>query len=431
MMKKKTKKNIFKIVLFLIVASLLIFCFWFFKGRKLDVPPSENPSTENPPNPSGEEEPSKEPDPEGTSYLNHITYTKEIDKEIEKTIIEYMDVYYKAMKELKEYDMTYLFSNPTGDQAYINQTAVSLLVEIRKLKPTDLTLSNVKYDLNITKAKQEGDSITVTVLENNYLHFNFMKDIESKVYNIENEFTLKKVDGKYKIVKYDKVQDFFVMVTDKYSSGGKAKLDDIKNNYLAIIKKNVETEKTNYQNFLAGTGITRKTCDHPYNRDKALEYALKWVNKRNPDWIKFDSNCQNYASQVVNIGGVPMDTYGEAEVQWKLYSSSYNANETATGLVYSWTYVPSFREYAKNNTGYGMCADVDVNLYYAEAGDVIHVGTTGPTRHALVVIGTYVKDNNVVDILVNSNTVDLENYPMSAYVYPYTSLIKIYGWNNE
>ena len=427
-MKKKTKKYISKGILFLILAGLVIFCFWFFKGRKLENKPVENnPSVDNP----SKEDPPVQPDPENTSYLNHITYTKEIDKEIEKVIVEYMDVYYKSMKELKEYDMTYLFSNPSGDQAYINQTAISLLVEIRKLKPNDLTLSSAKYDLNITKTKQEGDSITVTVLENNYLHFNFMKDIESKVYNIENVFTLKKIDGEYKIVKYDKVQDFFVMVTDKYSSSGKTKLDSIKNEYLTIIKKNVETDKTNYQNFLAGTGINKKTCDHSYDRDKAKQYALKWVNKRNPDWIKFDSNCQNYASQVMYTGGIPMDIQGKAELQWKLYSSSYNANETASGLVYSWTYVPSFREYAKENKGYGLCADVDVNLYYAEAGDIIHVGTTGPTRHALVVIGTYKKDDKVVDILVNSNTVDLENYPMSAYVYPYTSLIKIYGWNNE
>ena len=111
------------------------------------------------------------------------------------------------------------------------------------------------------------------------------------------------------------------------------------------------------------------------------------------------------------------------------YNGSYNENQVADGYVYTWTYVPYFYTYAKDNTGYGLCADVDVNLYYAEAGDVIHVGTLRPTRHALVVIGGYKVDGKTVDILVNSNTVDLENYPISAYSYPYLSLIKVYGWN--
>ena len=73
---------------------------------------------------------------------------------------------------------------------------------------------------------------------------------------------------------------------------------------------------------------------------------------------------------------------------------------------------------------------MDVNLYYAQTGDVIHVGSTAPTRHALVVVGDYKVNGKTVDILVNSNTVDLENYPMSAYSYPYSRLIKIYGWND-
>ena len=177
--------------------------------------------------------------------------------------------------------------------------------------------------------------------------------------------------------------------------------------------------------------VVGKTCDHEYNRDKALEYAKKWVNKRDSEWTTFDANCQNYASIVLYTGGIPMDYTGSANdfKQWKFYSSAYNENETNKGYVYTWTSVPRFSYYVKNNTGSGICAVYDENLYAAEAGDIIHVGTINPRRHALVVIGNYKVDGKVVDILVNSNTVDLENYPMSAYVYPYTSLIKVYGWN--
>lgn len=422
------KKNMkFKLILFIIL-SIIVICLFIFFNKKEVNNPNENPNVDTP-----AEEPSKEedkPDEVGTNYLNDIKYTVNVDKEIEDVIVEFLNVYYNSIKELKENDMTYLFKDSSSEQALINQTALSLLIETRKLKPNDLSLDKAKYDLNFTEVTTNGNTVNVTVLENNYLNFEFMKDIESKIYNIENKFSLEKVDGEYKITKYNKVQDFFVMITDLYSSGGKTKLDQIKQNYLDLINDKLKKDREDYNNFLNGTGITRKTCDHEYNREEALKQTV-WVNKRNPEWIKFDSNCQNFASYVVYSGGVPMDYYGSAAnyLQWKGYDYSYNESETSSGLVYTWTYVPYFREYAKNNTGYGLCADVDVNIYYAEAGDVIHVGTTGPTRHALVVIGDYKVDGKTVDILVNSNTVDLENYPISAYSYPYVSLIKIYGWN--
>lgn len=442
-MKRKSKNIIGKIFLFLILVALVVFLFWFMKTRDEQPSPSgskpQNPSESNipskPVDPNEPDTPST-PDPVGTSYLNNLT-GKELSEDVKKIILEYMDVYYAAMKELNEKDMTYLFDNPQGQQALINQSAVSLLVQIRKMKPTDLTLSSAKYDLNIESVSKNGDTVKVILRESNYLRFNFMKEIESKVYNIENEFTLVKVNGQYKISKYNKVQDFFVMITDKYSFGGKSSLEKIKSDYLAIIQKNVENDKKKYADFLNGTGINRKTCSHGYDREKALTYAKSWVNKRNTsEWSRFDANCQNYASQVVYSGGIPMDYQGSAtnHLQWKFYNASYNEKEVASGYIYTWTYVPYFYTYAKNNTGLGLCADVDVNIYYAEAGDIIHVGTnstsSGPGRHALVSIGPYKKDDKVVDILVNSNTVDLENYPMSAYVYPYASLIKIYGYND-
>ena len=422
------KKNMKIRILLFIILSIVVICLFLFFNKKEDVN-NPNDNIDNPSEiPSDEVE--DKPDEVGTSYLNDIEYTVNVDKEIEDVIVEFLNVYYNSIKELKENDMTYLFKDSSSEQALINQTALSLLIETRKLKPNDLSLDKAKYDLNFTEVTTSGNTVNVTVLENNYLNFEFMKDIESRIYNIGNEFTLEKIDGKYKITKYNKVQDFFVMITDLYSSGGKTKLDQIKQDYLDLINDKLEKDRKDYSNFLNGTGITRKTCDHEYNREEALKQTV-WVNKRDPQWIEFDSNCQNFASQVVYSGGVPMDHYGNASnyLQWKMYDESYNENELNQGYVYTWTYVPYFREYAKNNTGYGLCADVDVNIYYAEAGDVIHVGTTGPTRHALVVIGDYKVDGKTVDILVNSNTVDLENYPISAYSYPYVSLIKIYGWN--
>lgn len=60
-----------------------------------------------------------------------------------------------------------------------------------------------------------------------------------------------------------------------------------------------------------------------------------------------------------------MDYHGSAasHLQWKCYGTSQNNSETPSGLAYTWTYVPYFYTYARDNTGYGLCADVDVNLW--------------------------------------------------------------------
>lgn len=414
------RKKVWIISLIILILLVIILFFINFKNSNQPLEPETD---------------IKQPNIENKSYLNTIT-GKELDEDIKETIIEYMDTYYTAMKHLEEKDMTYLFDDESGEQALINQTALSLLIQARKMKQTDLTLSDVKYDLDIQTIDISQDNIKIVLRESSYLHFNFMKDIESKIYDIENTFVLRKIDNKYKISQYSKTQDFFVMITDKYTKSGKEKLDKIKNDYLTLIKQNIEKDKKDYIEFLNGIGINKKVCSHAYNREQALEYAKTWVNKRNPEWSTFDANCQNYVSQVLYSGGIPMDYKGNAvsHLQWKFYNPSYNEREIASGYIYTWTYVPYFYTYAKNNTGLGLCADVDVNIYYAEVGDIIHVGTTlkdtGPSKHAVVAIGPYKKDNKVLDILVNSNTVDLENFPLSAYVYPYVSLIKIYGYND-
>ena len=144
-------------------------------------------------------------DPLGTGYLNEITYDVEVEEGIKDVIVEYFDVYYNAIKELTINDLTYLFDDPQSEDALMNQYAVSLLVETRKMKANDLSLNKAAYDLEFSEVVKDGEITKVTVLEDNYLNFEFMKDIESRVYNVKNEFTLRKSDDGYKILEYNKV----------------------------------------------------------------------------------------------------------------------------------------------------------------------------------------------------------------------------------
>ena len=119
----------------------------------------------------------------------------------------------------------------------------------------------------------------------------------------------------------------------------------------------------------------------------------------------------------------------EGEQQWKCYiedpqyDPEINEEETAYGRSRSWVNVEFFYEYAKNNEGKGMVADTKVNLYYLEPGDIIIVGNSS-LAHTVIV-------SKVVNghILVNSNSIDMKDYPIEAYVYTNITPIKILGSN--
>ena len=377
---------------------------------------------------------------EPTTYLNNASKTDnfdgEIDEKIQDIIVKYMDSYFKSITTLKEIDMTNLFCDDAYEEAYINQTAISLLINSRKLERNKMTISNAKYDIIFDDIDNKNDTVTVKVLENDYFHFDFMKDIESKVYEVENTFVLKKIENTYKIISLRKVQDFYVMITNEYKTGksdkdAKKELDKMKEDYISDFKDEVSDFKTYLNRYENKEDTITKTCDYKYDRTKALNYAKKYVTSRNSEWSNYSEyggNCQNFASQVVYSGGVPMDLQGDAI--WKYYGDTLNETKSKIGRSTSWTGVTFFYDYAKANKGYGLCAEIDINPFYAEAGDIGQVGYNNIYKHTVVIVGN-IKDNNgkTTDLLINSNSINLENYPLSGYVYPNKRVIKILGWN--
>lgn len=354
-----------------------------------------------------------------------INYKSKVEdeKELNEFLKDFFERYYNMMETLEYKDISDMFVNE--ENAYIYKTALDLLIENRKRNEFDLSLSNVKYELTIQDYKKNGDTISFMALENCSYNFSFIKQYTSSVYNIKNEFKLVKQNGKYKISSYNKVQDFYVMVSQVYTSNSnyKTALDSIKNDYLSKFKTNEEKNikmKTDYLN----NNYTKKTCDHEYNRKASYEYAINYVGRRNDS--KWEShggaNCVNYSSQVLNAGGIPMDESGNS----KWYN--YNKGKSET---YSWINVDGIANYFKSNSGYGLCGKYDENLYLGEPGDLIIVGPKSDRKHAIVVIGQIKdRDGKVIDLLVSSNTVDLIYFPLSAYAYPYKTLLKVYGYND-
>ena len=399
-MKNKKKQNIKVYFVFIIVLAFSIYCYLHFTKKEIIIRDNH------------------EYQANVTNNTNHT-----INTNIERLIIKYINTYYRSLKELKSYDVTSFFNDPKSNNALLSQTALDVLIDSRNKQLNDLSLKNVKYDITYTKIEEKDNITYIELTENSYQDFSFM-DSTSKVYNVLNTFEIEKVNDTYKIKSFYREQGYFIMVDNIDKD-----LNEIKENYSTIFDNKLENQTKMYNDYLNNKNKEFKSCDNEYDRSKALNYAQKYVTERNhADYGPYGGNCQNYASWALNEGGIPMDI--EGAYQWKHYGESVNEKNTKSGRSTSWTGVNEFYKYAKNNTGYGLCSEIIDNTYYADIGDIIQVGYKDIYSHTTIVTGSVIKDGNTIDILLNSNTGDLENFPLSAYAYPNKRLIKILGWNN-
>lgn len=369
------------------------------------------------------------------SYLNKTTNSTNttIKNDWEELITNYLDLYYKSLIGLETKDTSQLFTNPKGTEAHFINSAIDLIVYHHKIQSSCMLLTKTKYDIEYTNVSIEDNMVTINFLVDDYINFKYLKDIESREIDVEYEIVIRKENDKYTIDSIRVVQGNFVMFTNELDieNTTNTEIDNLKEKYIKLIdedlKENSElmsvANEEKYETFIK--------CDHEYDRNKAVEYAKKYVDNRNIDYIAYDDvggNCQNYVSQSIHAGGIPMDTKGD--YQWKHYGDEVNEKNEKKGRSTSWTGTINFYDYAANENKSGMCTDVDENIFYAESGDVAHVGYNGFSHAVIVVKEIYDENGNKIDFLINSNTASLENYPFMAYVYPNKRIIKVLGYND-
>ena len=369
------------------------------------------------------------------TYLNQTKNSTDttIKTGWEELITNYLDLYYKSLIGLETKDTTKLFTKPKGTEAHFIKSAIDLIVYHHKIQPNSMLLTKTKYDIEYTSVTIEDNIITINFLIDDYINFKYLKDLESREIDVEYEMKIRKENDKYTIDSIRVVQGNFVMFTNELdmNTTTTAEIDTLKQKYIELIDEDLkennelmnEASKEKYETFIE--------CDHEYDRKKAIEYAKKYVDNRNPDYIAYDNvggNCQNYVSQSIHAGGIPMDIKGS--YQWKNYGDEVNEKNEKKGRSTSWTGTINFYDYAKSENKSGICTDVDEDIFYAEPGDVAHVGYNGFSHAVIVVKEIYDDNGKKIDFLVNSNTASLENYPFMAYVYPNKRIIKVLGYND-
>ncbi|MBI4856975.1 MAG: amidase domain-containing protein [Acetobacterium woodii] len=362
-----------------------------------------------------------------------------INPEIAAPINDYFNKTFEATANLQTVDMSELFYDPTGENAVLNQSALDYLIQLRLKQSNDLKMINYQYQLNVLALNEVDEAVEVELLENYTVNFAFVPEVDSVTSGIRHHFWLIKKGDTYKIAEHLQDEDSFNLVQDAIGAQpgqSTAVIEELLGKSTAAVDE-LATAK---QAFNTGERPAAQAfTGNPYQPEAAVNYAMTWVDpeKTLRNLAQFGvyddvgGNCNNYISQCLNAGGIPMDIFGDEFTQWKWYSDELNLDEIESGRSPAWAGVNEFYLYARENTGYGLSAVVDENVYSGAVGDILQFGYDNQWLHS-VIITQVIKDQDgkVVDYLINSNTTDRISYPASAYGYPQQRLIKILGWND-
>ncbi len=368
-------------------------------------------------------------------------------------IQDYFTTYYTSLGTLKTADLTKYFDSNDAlgyQSAQMNQSAMDYMITYRSSGINDLGFAQCTCGVTITDVSKDGDFLSIELISDEEEQFSYLGDTASSMCGIAHTFVLKKTDNGYLILSHEYEDSAYLSIEEAVQTYTKSNasasneelkqvIDSKRTDLESQAKNNLSLYETQRQSYIANPSsfALNLSCDHVYNRDAAVAYSNQWVGEtevtRNDSvWETYDyagGNCNNYVSQCVYAGGIPMDAKGNQI--WKWYSDTPDSTSAKTGRSPSWTQVDYFYDYCSDNTGYGIAAEISNNLYSGDIGDVVIMDWGDGWSH-VVMITQVVKDanGNVTDYLINSNTSDRKNYPLSAYGCVKMSVIRIAGWNN-
>ncbi len=155
-----------------------------------------------------------------------------------------------------------------------------------------------------------------------------------------------------------------------------------------------------------------------YSRQRAIEYAYEFWNKRNSKFYNFDSlggDCTNFVSQCLFYGGINMDYSPNG---W-YYFSLNNRSPSFSGVNEFFNYAIS------NNKQTGIRARV-VTIDKVEIGDVVQMLQKGTTfHHTLLITKIYGNIANINNIYVTCHTNDVKDKQLANYYFKSIRFLKI------
>ena len=355
----------------------------------------------------------------------------------QETILALLTRYYDSLAELELRGADDLFAPGADTQRLGNRAVWEYMVEVRRMQRTDLSLLSYTVELDCREMEEgEDGSITLLVAEDSVQRFRATPDVDSEQRNVYHRFTLEPLgEDRWAIAAHSQLDTLYWTVMGLYAYRPLAAAirspAEIAVYYEERVEQLLETARQDVTLRFVQGEERDISADHLYDREAAVAYARRWVGERSGDWPDYSrngGNCQNFVSQCLLAGGIPMDTVSPGI--WKWYGSTPDDLPRPAGRSAAWSAVGEFLDYARENSGYGLAAVADAPYYTGRPGDVIHLGTGEDWRHT-VIISQVVADGegNIEDYLICSNTADLRDFPVSAYAYTRQLLIRVEGWN--
>ncbi len=387
------------------------------------------------------------------NFVNNNSYTElGITEGMNSVIKEFFIRYFSSFGDFTDNTFDDIYYFDTEYERGIINTMVAYQNQIRRDMAIDLGYNTATVGVTYRSVTETHEGYDVYLVQNDSMNYKFVSDITSYTSDIEHHFILKEIDGEYYIVKHTEITGVYELITERYdsylrenkltlanltSSQVSDTLELLKDKLVSDVTKELKaiTAQRDEYNRDPDSYATTLAADNQYNVEKALEYSYEWVGqveyKRNPAFTAYDiygGNCNNYTSQCLLAGGIPMDLQGK---QWKWYGEDINNTGGRIGRSSSWAACEYFYEYCNENTGFGLVCDTAGNLYSGNPGDIIQYVSDGVSVHSVIITKViYDSNGNVVDYLINSNTTDKIDCPMSLYGYTDFRLIKIIGYNN-
>ena len=349
----------------------------------------------------------KEPEePLGDGEIVYEEGASPLSREQEAVIHTYMTRAYECLGRLEEPDFSDLFTDET--QALASQSGIALQIGTRTLiDGVDYTLTGYHYTLSCMQTGVlEDGAVEMGAIETVVQNFTQLPGVDSQRSGNFHHFVLEEVDGTWYIRSQMQYDTLYGQLMEE--GEGDWREADLAQAYIQAMPGYLEEIRAAQalREEQLGQDAALPQAEQDYDWQAALAYADEYAMDCNGAWTDYSSvggNCQNYVSQCLLAGGIPMDISGSAV--WKWYGSTPSNSARAEGRSTSWTGAGSFRTYAEDNTGFGLVAQVDAPYYSGRPGDLIQMGTEGVWRH-VVIIRDLVTDGagNTVDYLINSNT---------------------------
>ncbi len=381
--------------------------------------------------------------------VNTITLLSEdqvlSDGESIKNVIQaYFILRYESEKNLAEEDFALVSVNKDPDAVQWlareenRQNILRHNAELFNSQYLDYKFSLDYISLDINDAMS-----TVRLLENHWVRYEANPDFVAHLANMEHTLTLKKTDGRWRIVGDDYPVDMINRALDTMSE--EEILSNMQRNHefqsLEAPASRIEmtaTPSNLYSSMLA---------TYPYNNSAAKSYADNWYSgtgpvpnyiKSQPGWssewptlycIYTETDCTNFVSQALFEG--TGYTYSQIDyfnpdythyMDWWYYKFSPDVDGS-----YPWVRTSGLYDFLTTNTGRGPFGN-ETNLCGLSPGDVIFMKAGSEWQHAVIVSDIIGSCNNATNIIIDSHS-PYAQIPLSNFSQYTWHPVTISGYN--